>query len=260
MLTKRLSALAGMLFLLGCSGAGEPAASGAGSQSPELALNGQGPTPGEDALLADAPARAAEGILLLTVASGVPSFLGAVHAVVTNATGRVLGGADEDVAEPELAPERSLELRLPVGEHYSVSLSASTTDAQPTTCTASIDVLDIHEGATAHAQVFSWDCGGVSGYVPSSVDADCYWLADWSLVTRTSAAIGELIDVSVAARGLDGNLPTFSWSTSAAGSFAEPAASQTSFRCQAAAQNLPLAIKLSVDGCEQQVTQTVSCR
>ena len=61
-------------------------------------------------------------------------------------------------------------------------------------------------------------------------------------------------------RTIDGNLPTFSWSTSAAGSFAEPAASHTSFRCQAAAQNLPLAIKLSVDGCEQQVTQTVSCR
>jgi hypothetical protein len=173
----------------------------------------------------------------------------------------VLGGADEDVAEPELASERSLELQLPVGEHYLVSLSASTADAQQTNCTASIDALDIHEGATARAQVFSWDCGGISGYVPSSVDADCYWLADWSLVTRTSAAVGERIDISAAARGLSGNLPTFSWSTPSAelGSFDSPTAPNAAFRCQAAAAAIPLTLTLSDGDCTQHVTQVVGC-
>jgi hypothetical protein len=261
--TERLFAFVAA-FLFGCSGGVESYASPAGSS----------PTPagGSSSLSASpeaAPPAAAradvgptEGTLEIDAGGDVMTFLGAIHAVVTDASGEVRGGADEEAANPELAQQRSLRLVLPAGEGFTVSLTATTSDPQPSTCTARITALDVAAGTTARARVFSWDCGGVSGYVPSSVAADCYWLADWTLVARTSAAVGERIDVKAAARGLSGNQPSFTWSAPNAdvGSFDSPNEPNAAFHCQAAAAAIPLTLTLSDGDCTQRVTQTVSCR
>gem|GEM_PF-4108759 len=261
MVTDRLLALSGAVFLLCCSGGVEPKAPGLSEGAPRVAAVGQ---PSDVA--AHAPKLAVlapgEGRLDLGAAADVTSYLGSLHAVVTDADGHVVGGADEEVAAPARVAARNLSLDLPAGEGYTVTLTAASADAQPITCRAAVAGLRVTAGSTARAQVFSWDCDGVVGYVPAALDRDCHWLADWSFVTRTSAAIGDLIDVSVAAHDLDGNQPAFSWSTELAqgGAFQSPDAARTAFRCQATAENLPLTVKLSADGCEQQVTQTVSCR
>lgn len=254
---ERLFALTSAVFLLCCGGVADPAAP-APSQAPPIAAGQGSATPGARA---PEPAQErTEGVLEISAGVNVKSFLGAIHAVVSNTAGQVVGGADEEVANPELAQDRSLALSLPAGEGFSVSLSATTADSQPTTCRASIGSLRIDAGATARVQVFSWDCGGVSGYVPALQQGDCYWLADWAFVTRTTAAVGELIGVSAAARDLQGKPAQLSWSTTLPdhGTFTAPEAATTSFRCEAAGA-IDLTA-LATDGdCAQAVTQTISC-
>lgn len=256
-MTERLFALVSAAFLFGCSGGSEHYVSAAGpaQKAPSSAESPQ------DSAVTNATAEPIEGALEINAGGDVMSFLGAIHAVVTNAAGEVLGGADEEVASPELAQERNLRLVLPAGEAFTVRLTAATTDPQPSSCTASIAALDVVAGATARARVFSWDCGGVSGYVPPSVATDCYWLADWTLVTRISAAVGERIAVKAAARGLDGTAPSFRWEapSAKAGSFDDATKPNAAFRCEAAAAAVPLTLSLSDDTCTQTVTQVVSC-
>ena len=254
---ERYFALIGAGFLVGCGGLADPSAP-APSQAPPVAAGQATETPSARPA---APAQGrAEGMLEVSAGVNVKSFLGAIHAVVRDAAGQVVGGADEEVADPEAARERSLALSLPAGDDFSVSLSATTADSQPTTCHASIGSLRIDAGATARVQVFSWDCGGVSGYVPALEQSDCYWLADWAFVTRTTAAVGELIGVSAAARDLQGKPAQLSWSTTLPdhGTFTAPEAASTSFRCEAAGA-IDLTA-LATDGdCAQAVTQTISC-
>jgi len=257
---ERLFALISVVFLAGCGGVADPYAPAPDQALPVAAgqaSEAEGPSHGG----APKPARVrTEGVLEISAGTNVKSFLGAIHAVVTDAAGQVVGGADEEVANPELAQDRSLALSLPAGEGFSVSLSATTADSQPTTCRARIGSLRVEAGATARVQVFSWDCGGVSGYVPALEQPDCYWLADWSFVTRTRAAVGDLIGVSAAARDPSGNPTQVSWSTSspARGIFATPEAATTSFRCTAAG-DLDLTALANDGECAQAVTQTVSC-
>ncbi len=255
--TERCLALFSAAFLL-CCGAGDDPYAPARSLSPPVP-GGNGRLNGSAVagVAADAPF---DGVLEISVGTNVKSFLGAIHAVVTNAAGEVVGGADEEVSNPALAQDRSLALVLPSGDGFNVRLSATTADSRPTVCRAAIDSLRLEAGATARVQVFSWDCGGVSGYVPAVAQPDCYWLADYAFVTRTSAIVGALIGVRAAAHDAQGNPAQLSWSSTlpARGSFADPAAAQTSFRCEAAG-NLDV-IALANDGeCTQAVTQTVSC-
>jgi hypothetical protein len=255
--TERLLVLTSAAFLLCCSG--EPLAPAPTGSAPGGA---QSPAKSTTVAAPSEPTSRGEGRLEVSSGQTATSFLGSLHAVVTDAAGEVLGGADEDIAFGTSDGDHSLSLVLPAGEGYTVSLTASTSDVHPTTCKASLAALRIDAGSTARAQVFSWDCGGVSGYVPQALQTDCYWLADWSFVTRTSAAIGQLINVSAAGHDLDGNLPKFSWSTSSPelGSFDDPAAARTAFRCAAAGENLPLTVLLDDGNCAQQITQTVACR
>ena len=257
--TERLLTLVSAAFLFGCSGGVEHYASAAGA-SPEAPSLSESPHDSASTPTS-ADAEPTEGTLEINAGSDVMSFLGAIHAVVTDASGEVLGGADEEVANPELAQERNLRLVLPAGEGFKVSLSATTTDPQPSSCIATIAALDVVAGATARAQVFSWDCGGVSGYVPSSIASDCHWLADWTLVTRTSAAVGERIAVKAAARGLSSSAPRFRWEAPSddVGSFDSPSEPSATFRCHAAAAAIPLTLSLSDGDCTQRVTQSVSC-
>lgn len=251
---ERFFALTSAAFLVGCGGVADPYAP-APNQAPPVAA-GQAREAPSGSTTTSARGRA-EGRLEISAGK---SFLGAIHAVVTDAAGQVIGGADEEQASPELAHDRSLAFLLPAAEGLRVSVSATTADSQPTTCRASIGALRVEAGATARVQVFSWDCGGVAGYVPALEQPDCYWLADWSFVTRTRAAVGALIGVSAAARDLQGNPTQLSWSTTRPdrGTFAEPESATTSFRCTAPGE-LDITALASDGDCAQAVTQTISC-
>jgi len=191
----------------------------------------------------------------------VMSYLSAVHALVRDSQGQVVGGADGDAAGAPGATGPQLSLVLPAGKSYTLNLAASTDDAVPTTCTASIGPLSIEAGATASVQVFAWQCGDVTGYVPSSVDDEYPWLLDFIYVARTSAAVGEIIGLSAAGHDAAGEPAQFAWSDGAPtrGAFAEPDAASTSFHCLAAAEQIPLTVTINDGQHTKQVTQMVDC-
>jgi len=246
--------------LLGCSAHGERF-----EAPPELTSSSRPSTSSatgrDDAQATDIDARAfdplTEAELLVRARTRVTSFLGTTHAVVEDAEGSIVAGADEDSSNPEPSQESQLSLRLPAGSGYTLKLSATTSDEHPTTCRASVGPLSVRGGSTARVQVLAWDCGEKVGYVPETLENDCYWLADWAFVDRTSAAVGERIQGGVAASGS----ARYRWSSPAPelGDFTAQDAARINFRCEAPGEKLTLQVTLSEGGCEQHVTQTVSC-
>lgn len=259
MAVHRFLCLTSAALLLACGGGVEPYAP-ASAGEPAAASGVVDPAA---AAPSDSVATArGEGTLAISVGTSVESFLGAVHAVVTDSAGGVVGGVDEDVADPARTLERTLALPLPAGEGYRLSLTAETRDAQPTTCRASVEALSVEADATARVSVFSWDCAGAVGYVPATAEPSaCDWLANWAFVARTSAAVGDRIAVAAAAHAANGQPALLRWSTPTPerGSFASPAAAHTSFQCLAAGEDLTLELVASDGGCAQHVTQHVAC-
>jgi hypothetical protein len=241
--------------LLGCAGSVEHDAPA--SDSP---LRGNGPSADADgAPGATAPSSgsATDGLLDVTTAAGVASFFGTVHGVVEDARGLVLAGADEDSLHPETMLARKLSFVIPAGAGYTLRLNALSTGDAPTACHAVVGPLSVAAGAVANVQVFAWDCGGVTGFVPRSVASDCYWLTDWAFVTRTSVAVGSDVDVTVAVAAR----ASLTWSTPspAVGAFADARAAHTSFRCQTASESVRLSLAVDAAGCREELSQTVAC-
>jgi hypothetical protein len=261
--TRRFFALIGAAGLVGCGGGLDPyAPAGTGSEPVPVQSGESGKSPGRAlSQTADRAAQPGAGLLDVSTAADLGSYFVAVHAVVRDARGVVVGGADSELAEVRGHADGGLSLVLPAGEGYTLSLRATTADAEPTTCTASVGPLSIEAAATASLQVFAWRCGDVTGYVPSALNDDYPWLADWIFVARTSAAVGELIRLGAAGHDAAGNPAQFAWSADAAadGAFAEPDAASTSFRCQAARDQIPLTVSISDGEHTKRVTQTVAC-
>jgi hypothetical protein len=200
---------------------------------------------------------AGQAVLLVSARTSVKSFLGALHAVVEDAEGRVVAGADEETSDPEGSQQTELPLEVPAGSGYTLRLNATTADSQRATCRTSVGPLSLVDGATARVQILAWDCGDRTGYVPQTAQNDCYRLADWAFVGRTVAAVGEQVEGGVAASAA----ATFRWSSAGPelGSFSAPEAAKTAFRCEAPGDELELEVLLSDATCRQRVTQTVSC-
>lgn len=210
-----------------------------------------------DASVRRADAKDGEAMLLVRTQTSVKSFLGGVHAVVEDAKGRVVAGADQETSDPEGSQDGELRLQLPADSGYTLRLSAASADMPPTTCRTSVGPLSLVEGTAARVQILAWDCGDQTGYVPQVLTNDCYWLADWAFVGRTHAAVGEQIEGAVAARGP----AKYRWSSVGPelGGFSAPEAAETAFRCEAPGDELTLEVLLSDADCQQRVTQTVSC-
>ena len=145
--TERFRALFSAAFLLCCGASDDPYAP-APSFRPDVP-GGSGRLTAA-AVAADAPF---DSVLEISAGTNVRSFLGAIQAVVTNAAGDVVGGADEEVANPALAQDRSLALVLPSGDGFNAGLSATTADSRPTICRAAIDSLRLEAGATARVHL-----------------------------------------------------------------------------------------------------------
>jgi hypothetical protein len=251
--------LVGSLGLFGC-GAGDdhapPAGVGSGAVRPDLSENDK-PVPAADPITTPK----GEGVLDLVAHPGPLHALGPLRYVVTDAQDQVVAGGDSDQSELSGADasDRGLSVMLPAGSDFNLRLTSTSAEPHPTSCSASVGSFAIEADAVAHFQVFVWHCADAE--LPSTVVTPCYWLADWVGVTRTEAAVGELIDVSAAGHDFGGNPANFSWSTAspARGAFMQPGAAQTSFRCQAAGKALPLSVQIDDGECQKTVTQTVSC-
>jgi hypothetical protein len=206
--------------------------------------------------------RGGEGALEVTAKSAVTSYLSRLHAVVTDAKGRVVAGADAEAEDSSAAAAPDLRLTVPEGDEYTLTLTASTTDFEPTSCRAVVGPLSVAADAVASVRVLAWDCGGPTGYVPSKVASECFWLAEWLFVGRTQAAVGEDIEVSAAGHDAQGNLARFDWTVTrpSLGRFAEPKAARTSFRCQEAGVAQPLTVAISDAECQAELSQNVACR
>jgi hypothetical protein len=249
-----------VLALTGCGGAEHFAT-----------LSGDGPDDSRAPSRTDEPtevaraasARGGEGALAVLTESAVSSYLARWSAVVTDAKGRVVAGAEAergDAGSPSgAAPE--LSLIIPEGDDYRLALTAFTSDAAPTQCRASIGPFGVEAGASATVRVLSWDCGGPTGYVPTTVASECFWLADWLFVSRTRAGVGQDIQVGAAGHDVNGALARFEWSviSESLGRFSEPHAARTSFRCLGRGEELALTVAISDAECRSLVSQTIAC-
>jgi hypothetical protein len=218
-------------------------------------------SPSRSDLDAEPPSFAArdEGALSVNARSALRRQLGAVHFVVYDAAGEVVAGGDQE-ADGGDVEALELSMPLPAGDGLRLELTATTTDAEASTCTASVGPFRIEAGSEASFEVFVWRCAGAPG--AEGPEPECYWLADWIGVTRTSAAIGELIGVSAGGHAAAGEPARFSWSTSASeqGHFIDESANNTSFRCAAPNVAVPLSVALSDGQCQSQLTKLVACR
>jgi hypothetical protein len=253
--SSRLSVLVGVAILVGCGSAerysavDDSAAEALPSSSWRFDSGGEPPS---------AAARD-EGVLRVSARSALQRRLGAVHFVVRDSAGVVIAGGDQE-ADDGYVEALELSMALSAGEGLRLELTATTTDAEASTCTAFVGPFRIEAGSEASFEVFVWRCDGAPG--AAAPEPECYWLADWVGVTRTSAAIGELIGVSAAGHDAAGEPARIAWSTSTPeqGRFIDATAGDTSFRCAAPNVAVPLSVALSDDRCLSQFTKLVSCR
>ena len=250
-----LSLLFGATLLVGCGSPERYDAvdDAAGRTLPSLASGVDSDAESPRAVASD------EGTLSVSARSALQRRLGAVHFVVRDAAGEVAAGGDQE-ADGGNVEALELSLALPAGEGFRLELTATTTDAEASTCTASVGPFRIEAGSQASFEVFVWRCDGAPG--ATAPEPECYWLADWIGVTRTSAAIGELIGVSAAGHDASGEPARFNWSTSAPeqGRFVDASAGETAFRCAAPNVAVPLSVSMSDGQCESRFSRLVTCR
>lgn len=256
--TPWLALLLGTTLLVGCAGP-EPYDMVDDAAPKPLPSPGESdavsePTSPDDRTLARGEAR-----LSVSARSALQRRLGTVHYVVRDAADEVVAGGDQEAASGNV-DQLALELALPAGNDLRLELTATTLGAEASTCSASVGPFSLEEASEASFEVFVWRCDGASG--AAAPEPECYWLADWIGVTRTSAAIGELIGVSAAGHDAAGDPAQFSWSTTApeTGRFTDARAANTSFRCAAPHVAVPLSVAMSDGQCQSRFTKLVSCR
>jgi hypothetical protein len=206
-----------------------------------------------------AEAASNQGVLALTARSALQRRLDAIHYVVKNAAGDVVAGGDDEAPNGG-AQDRELSLLLPAGEGMQLELTATTADADVSQCSASVGPFSIEVGSKASFQVFVWRCDGAPG--AAAPEPECYWLADWVGVTRTQAAVGELIGLSAAGHDAQGAPAKFKWSAPSPGQgrFDDEEAAETTFRCTSAAAVLPLGLAMSDGQCHKAFNELVACQ
>jgi hypothetical protein len=136
----------------------------------------------------------------------------------------------------------------------------STGSGKPSTaCHAQVGPFAVEPNATASYQAFLWECDDTSA-MPAPAD-QCYWLADWIGATRTRAAVGESIELSVSGKDASGTFAHVAWIEQAPrfGSITDRHAATTTFSCEAASDSIPVAVVITGDGCSRRLTLTVAC-
>lgn len=198
-----------------------------------------------------------QGLLDLHAIGSVEQSLGSLSFEVRDRGGAVLSHGFNEVQGPDA--ERHLLLQLSAGADYQLSLDSTSPDAPALKCHAAIGPLSILADATASYQAFIWQCDD-GPITPVAADG-CYWLTDFVGVSRSRAAVGETIELSVSGFDSTGTPARVTWSEPGAayGSISERHAAQTTFRCEAASDAIALSAVVSGDGCSRRVQVTVGC-
>jgi hypothetical protein len=198
-----------------------------------------------------------QGLLDLFAIGSAEQSLGSLSFVVRNPAGAVLSRGFNDVLGRDV--DRHLLLQLSAGVDYQLDLDSASHDDHSLKCHASVGPFSISADTTASYQAFIWQCDGGS---PAPAPADsCYWLTDFVGVSRTRAAVGETIDLRVSGFDTTGAPARVTWSVQASqyGSISEKHAAQTTFRCDAASDVVPLFAVVTGDGCSRRIQVNVAC-
>ena len=211
--------------------------------------------PSQTVSITETAGNAERGLLDLLAIGAVKQSLGSLEFTVRDRTGAVLSRGYNEVHG--IDSDRRLLLDLPVGQDYQLELDSNAAEPPATTCHATVGPFAVAPTVTASYQAFLWQCEGASA-APAD---ECYWLADWIGASRTRAAVGESIELSVAGKDASGVGNHVTWSTPAPqfGSILERHAARTKLTCEGANESIPIVVVISGDGCSRRLSLVVSC-
>jgi hypothetical protein len=254
-----------LLLLVGCgadhyapaptveAGAVEPSAGSDAANAPTA----NEPSSTETVSITETASSEERGLLDVMAIGVMKQSLGSLEFTVRSRLGAVLARGVNDVRGADT--DRRLLLDLPAGEDYQLSLESTGSGQAATACHAKVGPLTVEPHTSASYQAFLWQCD-----VPAATAApadECYWLADWVGVSRTRAAVGETIELSVSGSDASGTSVHVNWVEPAPrfGSVSEKHAAKTTFTCQAASDAVPLAVVVTGDGCSRKIMLSVAC-
>jgi hypothetical protein len=255
-----------VLATVACGGADHAAPAPAGGaraglpSAPSASASGGAASsqhPAQTTSITETAGNAELGLLDLVAISSAEQNLGSLSFVVRNRAGAVLSSGFNEVRGPDI--DRHLLLQLSAGVDYQLTLDSTSSDEPALTCHAEIGPFSIAADTTASYQAFIWQCDeGPSAPAPAD---SCYWLTDFVGVSRTRAPVGETIALGVSGFDTTGAPAHVTWSVQASsyGSISEKHAAQTTFRCEAANDAIPLFAVVSGDGCSRRVQLNVAC-
>lgn len=225
--------------------------------APSASAGASSEHPAQTTSITQTAGNAEQGLLDLLAVSSAERSLGLLSFVVRNRAGAVLSSGFNEVRGPD--SDRHLLLQLSTGVDYQLTLDSTSSDEPAVTCHAEVGPFSIAADTTARYQAFIWQCdAGPSA--PAPVDS-CYWLTDFVGVSRTRAPVGETIALGVSGFDTTGAPANVTWNVQASqsGSISEKHAAQTTFRCEAANDAIPLFAVVSGDGCSRRVQLNVAC-
>jgi hypothetical protein len=240
-------------------GASEPAptavmpSQGGSDPAPDAPIQ----APAQTTSITQTAGNAEQGLLDLRAISSAEQSLGSLSFVVRNGAGAVLSSGFNEVQGPDV--ERHLLLQLPAGVDYELRLDSRSLEPNAASCHARVGPFSISTDATASYQAFLWQCDGAA-VTPARADS-CFWLADFVGVSRSRAPVGETIELGVSGFDTTGAPAQITWTVQGPqyGSISEKHAAQTTFRCEAANDSIPLFVLVAGDGCSRRVQLTVAC-
>ena len=257
--------LTGALLLAGCGGADHhapaagaaPAAERTGN---EKAPEGASPSDGEPeqtVSITETASSDERGLLDVLAIGAMNQSLGSLDFTVRDRAGNVLSRGSNTVRGEDM--DRRLLLDLPAGQGYELSLASADADEPSTRCHAEVGPFTVEPNATASYQAFLWQCDDRTAK-PAPAD-ECYWLADWVGSTRTRAAVGETIELSVSGKDASGTFAHVNWIEQAPqfGVVSDKHAAKTTFTCAAASDSIPVAVVITADACSRRLTLDIAC-
>lgn len=197
------------------------------------------------------------GLLDVLAIGALKQSLGSLEFTVRNRVGAVLSRGVNEVHGADM--DRRLLLDLPAGEDYQLSLDSTGSGKPSTACHAKVGPFSVELNETASYQAFLWQCDDAQA-TPAPAD-ECYWLADWVGTTRTRAAVGETIELSVSGKDASGVAAHVTWVEMAPqfGSVSDKHTAKTTFTCEAASSSIPISVVITGDGCSRRLTTSVAC-
>lgn len=258
-------ALGGALVLIGCGGTDHYAPAPtveAGAASPrsgstaDSASTTDETSPSGTVSITESASGNERGLLDVMAIGAMKQSLGSLEFTVRSRLGAVLSRGVSDVRGADT--DRRLLLDLPAGEDYELSLESTGSGESPSACHAKVGPFSVEANAAASYQAFLWQCDDAATPAPAD---ECYWLADWVGASRTRAAVGETIELSVAGEDASGTSAHVNWVEQAPqfGSVSEKHTASTTFTCQAASDSIPIDVVVTGDGCSRRLTLSVAC-